>query len=279
MNKKLSPTQQKQLDSFLKPASGSKRKLIALVTGNGSAYAAIQESDKNSAGQFLVALPSTGASRVLLSDTTLLPLEARLVPPLIRQQFVKKFKQTERKSRKPGAEAPAINPHTLMHGLMSVLANHGVALAAAPGPVAASDVNQAVYDSVLNNVNVLSSANIDGTENGVLGCAWAVNEVVRQALGHPISGDNLLSTIAVHDALVNGQGNETDQGDATHGSIIISPTEGDNIGHVGILGDGGLIYSNRSADGLFSQNYDLDTWNARYKNLKGLQVLFYNLNP
>ena len=100
--------------------------------------------------------------------------------------------------------------------------------------------------------------------------------MVRQALGHPIGGN--LSTDGMFDALESKNiGKGIDQGTATPGSIIISPTQGANHGHVGIVGEGGKIYSNSSDEGLFEQNYDFTKWKARYVDKLGLKMLFYDV--
>jgi hypothetical protein len=146
----------------------------------------------------------------------------------------------------------------------------------APAAAPAGGVNKAIFAKTLQNENKLDSKNVTGTNNGHLACAWAVNEVVRQALGHPIGGN--LSTDGMFDALESKNiGKRIDQGTATPGSIIISPTEGDTHGHVGIVGEGGKIYSNSSEEGLFEQNYDFDKWTKRYKDKLGLDVLFYDV--
>ena len=156
------------------------------------------------------------------------------------------------------------------------------ALALTPGRIAppaaivpAAGINDAVFAKVLQNQGKLDSKQITGTNHGHLACAWAVNEVVRQALGHPIGGN--LSTIGMFDALNSGKGEPIDQAKATPGSIIISPTQGNTHGHVGIVGKNGKIYSNSSDNGIFSQNYDFDQWMKRYKNLLKLDMLFYNV--
>jgi hypothetical protein len=154
---------------------------------------------------------------------------------------------------------------------VTAIAN-AVAAVAADG---VKDVNAAIYQSALANNGKLDSSKIAGTEHGNLGCAWAVNEVVRQALGHKIGGG--LSTDGLYDSLKGGKARETKITKATRGSIIISPSQGETHGHVGIVGEKKLIYSNRSADGIFSQNYNFDSWMARYKSKLGLEVLFYDL--
>lgn len=64
--------------------------------------------------------------------------------------------------------------------------------------------------------------------------------------------------------------------DALPGDIIISPTQGSIVGHVGILGEGGIIMSNNSfADtngvrGIFEENYTLASWRRAFVMRKGL---------
>lgn len=59
------------------------------------------------------------------------------------------------------------------------------------------------------------------------------------------------------------------------GTIIISPTNGESIGHVGIFGQGDLIMSNTSITGMWEKNYTLDTWIRRYRSKLGLKIYFY----
>jgi hypothetical protein len=147
---------------------------------------------------------------------------------------------------------------------------------AAAAKVPIGGVNAAIFAKTLANVGKLDSKKITGTNNGHLACAWAVNEVVRQALGHPIGGN--LSTDGMFDALQSKNiGKPIQQEEATPGSIIISPTQGDTHGHVGIVGEDEKIYSNSSEDGLFEQNYDFGKWRKRYKDKLNLDLLFYDV--
>jgi hypothetical protein len=65
--------------------------------------------------------------------------------------------------------------------------------------------------------------------------------------------------------------------------IIISPTHGSNVGHVGIVGEikspitATLIYSNSSARGVFSHSFTLGKWKAFYRDSKGLPVFFFGI--
>lgn len=114
------------------------------------------------------------------------------------------------------------------------------------------------------------------TRRGRLACAWAVNRIVTFALQRPVGGDlssaRMGEVLRDRDQAVNLQ-------EAKPGAIIISPTRGSNVGHVGILGEGGLIYSNSSSMGNWKQNRTITSWNAYYHAQKGLPVLFYHLDP
>ncbi|MER9414031.1 hypothetical protein [Mesorhizobium sp. M0589] len=125
-------------------------------------------------------------------------------------------------------------------------------------------------------VNTLITADVPGTDHGNLACAWAVNEVARRALRRPIGGG--LSTASMY-LVLKAKHQPVKRADAIPGNIIISPTEGANIGHVGIVGDNGQIYSNSSSLQKFYNKYTLDTWQAHYGDSKGLKVLFYQLDP
>jgi hypothetical protein len=65
------------------------------------------------------------------------------------------------------------------------------------------------------------------------------------------------------------------------GCIVISPTgtgKYGTTGHTGIMDENGLIMSNNSYgkySGLFTQNYNLDTWTMKYKDRQGMPVMFY----
>jgi hypothetical protein len=114
------------------------------------------------------------------------------------------------------------------------------------------------------------------TNHGHLACAWAVNRIVNFALGQPIGGG--LSTTAMGQVL-KSKDIAVDDIEPMAGMIIISPTEGSNIGHVGIRGEGGLIYSNSSSHGQWEQNKTIASWTSYYHDGKGLPVLHYQLDP
>ena len=60
-------------------------------------------------------------------------------------------------------------------------------------------------------------------------------------------------------------------------TVIVSPTVGKNIGHTGVYGKDGVIYSNNSKTGLWSSHWTLDKWIAYYRTKKGLKVYFYKI--
>ena len=94
------------------------------------------------------------------------------------------------------------------------------------------------------------------------GCAEAVNEVVRLAIGQEAGGG--LSTTKMYQSLIMDkrfrQFAEPEKGD-----IIISPTGyGRGIGHVGIISDNNKIMSNNSLNSKWDEHLDLDIWKKRY---------------
>lgn len=64
------------------------------------------------------------------------------------------------------------------------------------------------------------------------------------------------------------------------GNIIISPTLSGNgtvIGHTGIIGRDGKIYSNASSTGLWYDKYDLISWIDRYSRKGGLSLYIFEI--
>jgi hypothetical protein len=103
-----------------------------------------------------------------------------------------------------------------------------------------------------------------------LGCAWAVDQIVKVTTGIDF---NTLSTAEMYNELRNGMGIPVDANNPPPGSIIISPTtDGGAIGHVGIVGYDGLVYSNSSGTGLWSQNYTVSSWNRYFGANRHLRV-------
>jgi hypothetical protein len=222
-------------------------------------------SDEHGAGRFLVRAPAGGPAKVIVPELDIRQLERSGIPPAAARTLHGHVAGLHAARARafaaiPGPGAPLATAHAAPHH----------------PPAGQAAINAAIYDAAVDEQDRLSSANAAGTDHGNLACAWAVNRIVEEATGSPI--DHGLSTIGMHDSLEGGRGTQVDEDAAPPGSIIISPTEGSTHGHVGILGENGLIYSNSSADALWEQNYTLERWKQRYHDGKGLEVLHYTVN-
>lgn len=109
-----------------------------------------------------------------------------------------------------------------------------------------------------------------------LGCADTVTSIIRKA---KFSFPLLVSTAMLYRHLLEGVGGFQEVQTPLRGDIIISPTGYGSgsltNGHTGIMGDNGLIMSNDSWTGLFKQNYNLETWKARYVDVGGFPMKFF----
>jgi hypothetical protein len=238
--------------------------LVVMTTSNDEAYWVLTVLGQNESGQTLRHKVGNNPAESLLNKTVILPLSAAAaaaanVPPDVAAELNKAVQKEP--------DAPA-DP-----------AGHQ--------PGAGDDINAKVFAQAHGFVNQVTS-NVPGTEHGKLACAWAVNEVVRLALGKPINtengGTNGLSTAEMFDIL-RAHHTRVDPSQLTPGLIVISPTQGTRHGHVGIVGGnpGGAvgntqIFSNSSHDRRFEQNYTVDSWTSHFNNIN-LQVLFFALNP
>jgi hypothetical protein len=110
------------------------------------------------------------------------------------------------------------------------------------------------------DVGVLSTSDDPGTDHGNLGCADAVTRILYDELGFSLP--KTLSTDELYDELVSGEWKKVDLG--TPGAVIVSPSCAAMHGHTGIVGENGVIYSNSSATGRWSQNWDVDKWKNYY---------------
>lgn len=107
------------------------------------------------------------------------------------------------------------------------------------------------------------------------GCAETACDVMNDAgVGIPV----ILSTYQLYQAML-GRPDFVKTDQPLPGDLIISPTGyGSGAlpnGHVGFVGDNGVVMSNSSADGTFKQNYTLDTWKARYQGLGGYPIFYF----
>jgi hypothetical protein len=111
-----------------------------------------------------------------------------------------------------------------------------------------------------------------------VGCADAVNEICRRALGFPVGGG--VSTAEMYKALKSSwrwkRVTLPEPGD-----IVISPTGYGNgqlaNGHVGIVSTKGGIMSNNSFNGSWEENYTMATWHSRYAWKGGFPMEFFRL--
>lgn len=119
-------------------------------------------------------------------------------------------------------------------------------------------------------------ASPDDRADDVVGCAESVTSIVSQLVPMPI----ILGTYTLERHLMTSKDwvvTQTPQ----RGDIIISATGTSRLknppirGHVGIVGDNGIIMANDSYTGKWSASYTIDTWNGRYKDKGGYPVTFY----
>ncbi|CAM5761832.1 hypothetical protein LMIY3S_00270 [Labrys miyagiensis] len=135
-----------------------------------------------------------------------------------------------------------------------------------------------VYNAARAAVDHFSSAN--GPDHGNLACVWAVRHIVYDTLNRWITQTDGTAVFAPE--LKQCFGESQDENSVPAGGIIISPTTGNSIGHIGLLGpstgDGNrLIYSNSSSAAVWKQNFTLNAWKSRYVDRKRLKMLYFPL--
>lgn len=151
----------------------------------------------------------------------------------------------------------------------------------APPPACVGECTPGQYASVaqaiVDKVDNFSTA--AGPDHGNLACLWAVRHIVHDVLGFWITQSD--GTADFYPQLVNCFGKDRADVSVPAGGIVISPTSGPDIGHIGLLGsgrgDGRLIYSNSSSAAMWEQNYTIQKWRERYRDRKGLPVYFFPL--
>lgn len=110
------------------------------------------------------------------------------------------------------------------------------------------------------------------------GCAEAVTTILKKTgTFHAI----IPGTWTLYDAL-NRSRHWTPSQKPKPGDIIISPTgesrlgrKAPFVGHVGIVGKNGLIFSNDSYSGKWKAHYTIQSWKDRYQGEGGYPVLYY----
>lgn len=110
-----------------------------------------------------------------------------------------------------------------------------------------------------------------------VGCADSVSRLVRAVFPQAFKG-----SIATADLYKQLRASSEFKlvTDFRAGDIIISPTGMGKTGkikhgHVGIIGEYEEIMSNSSATGLWTNNYTLTSWVARYRTLGGYPIYFF----
>jgi hypothetical protein len=228
-------------------------KVVATTKSATTTFWVIDEFDEDG-GQILVKKVAGHPPEILARDTIIFPLKAGLVPPAVAAELAASFK-------------PSDDPHPTIPS-------------PSPAPTSDSDVAKLVLAKAKECNNDLITRKVPGTRGGRVACAWAVNEVVRRALGKPIGGG--LSTTNMGEVL-RSKHTLVPEKDVSAGMIVISPTKGANVGHVGIVGaikspiSATTIYSNSSNRGVFSDLFTLSKWKNFYGDRKKLPVLFYGL--
>ncbi len=239
----------KSIDSTIFPKNMT-RALVVMTTSNDTIYWVINLVSENEGGQSLLRHVGNQTD-VLLSDTTVFPVKpSNEIPDAVADELNKAAPKLASEGTEP----------------------------AGPEPPPGADIGALVLASAKACDNKLVTKNVPGTNQGHLACAWAVNEVVNRALGKPIGGglstDNMFDVLKAHH-------NQLPAGQFAAGGIVISPRQGNRLGHVGIVGDiavsvsNTVIYSNRSSLGIFSDFYKVGTWNQTFS---GLQVICFTLN-
>lgn len=110
-----------------------------------------------------------------------------------------------------------------------------------------------------------------------VGCAEAVTTILKQA--------GVIDSVIAGTWTLNRHFEQSKNWLPTNnpqpGDVIISPTghakEKTSVkrGHVGIVGDKGIIYSNDSYTGKWMANYTIQTWHDRYSKLGKYPVYYY----
>lgn len=117
---------------------------------------------------------------------------------------------------------------------------------------------------------------IPDTADRSVNCVEALNQIGIECFGKPFCQG--ASTITLDTTLKsNSRFQKILLQDVKVGDIIVSPTSGKSIGHVGIVNDSFTIMSNSSLTGLWSNHWDFTGWYKRYEKELGLPVNFYRI--
>jgi hypothetical protein len=141
-----------------------------------------------------------------------------------------------------------------------------------------SDNRLKLYEAAIKHLGKDASPNDLAPDE--LACAETVNEIIRDAFGNYFYSGSIVSTYYMYKALRDSSLFK-EVSIPTPGDVVISPTgyaTKSNVipnGHVGIVMLEGKIASNDSRDGVFRENYTIDSWKERYVNRGGYILKFY----
>lgn len=110
----------------------------------------------------------------------------------------------------------------------------------------------------------------------VVACASTISTLIGKVIQFP----HIAGTWTLNDAMKKDSRFERID-TIERGAILVYPTGTGNgklsNGHIFICGDNGLLYSNSSHNGLFEQNYTIETARKRYVEKGGFQECIYRL--
>jgi hypothetical protein len=206
------------------------------------------------AGQTLIREDSAGAA-IVAQGTTVLPLPAGLVPADVSAQLNALFKGSDPRSTLPGGET------------------------------AVEKIAAAIFARAKQRDGKLITRDVPDTNHGILACAFAVNEIVFEAIGRPVQSDNgrlgLNSDAMARELESNHK--TIRESEIIPGAILVALSSGRTHGHVGIVGEaldgglGNLIYANSSKKGVFEHHYTLSSWHAFFGGTEKLETRFYQM--
>ncbi len=117
---------------------------------------------------------------------------------------------------------------------------------------------------------------IPDTASQNVNCVEALNQIGIECFGKPFCQGASTITLSltlkgsIRFAAVNLR-------DVLPGDIIVSPTSGKRIGHTGVVGKDGKVYSNNSNTGLWTDHWEITKWYLKYSVEYGLPVEFYRV--
>ncbi len=231
------------------------RELVRKVDAEGATYYVVRQAGEAEGGVVVVRQAPGSAPEVVVFDTVVAAPDAAALPRGVAGEL-----EALGVVAAPEADEEAFE-----------------AFDEAARPLATREqVRGRMFDRARGQVHKLDSSKAPGTDGGNLACAWAVNRIASMALGREVGGG--LSTTKMHGVL-KGRHFRIEEGEAKGGAVIISPTDPAKRGHghVGVMGDGGKIYSNSSKRARWEQNYSLRSWKERFAGK--LEIAFFDLNP